>query len=205
MGLVLHHFLAANAAWQRVCDLEKAHTGHPFESCWDEIFTSAITGVIAVAAGLEAYINEIFMNRARHFPQVPKGLMDELWTLYERNTVLEKYASAYRLITNSKLDTSRRPAQDVQALLALRNGLVHFKPEWSSERDVHDDISNALQYKVDPSPWFKNDALFPRAWASASCLTWALERSIQFIEEFEEHIGLARKLQPIRARLLQPI
>jgi hypothetical protein len=204
-GFVLHHLLSVRASWLNLRQLESEHGNEPLGSFFDDVLISAMTGVISAVAALECYINEIFADRAQNFPSVPKGTMDELWEVYSRSYgIIEKYSAACRLITNTALDLGRRPAQDVIALIMLRNALVHFQPEWNDERVLHEKVSGALRHKIQPNPWFTNDAgLSPTAWASADCVWWALKNTVQFIEELEVATGLPPKLKDIRARLLQ--
>ncbi|MEJ1962667.1 MAG: hypothetical protein WDO56_14425 [Gammaproteobacteria bacterium] len=203
-SFVLHYLLAAQAAYLNLRRLEQEHFNDDLGSFFDDIALNALTGVVSVAAGLESYINEIFADRAIRFPNVPPGLMEELWKAYERNTVLQKYASAYQLATNTPLDLGKSPVQDVAALITLRNALVHFTPEWSYERDIHDRVSSVLRYKIQPNRWFKHQAgLFPMAWASADCAWWALTKAVYFIREFEAATGFPDKLGETGSRLLQ--
>ncbi len=73
-----------------------------------------------------------------------------------------------------------------QALLELRNALVHFKPEWFNQQGKHSRLSNKLAARL-RSPWFPEpEPLFPRAWASAECAKWACNSVKDLIIDFED-------------------
>ena len=90
--------------------------------------------------------------------------------------------------------------QSVDALVRLRNALMHFKPEWEPAK--HKQLSSELRNFFEPSEFLANDpGLFPRAWASHDCTTWALNSVLSFIEHFEHCAGLPHKMAQFSDRL----
>jgi hypothetical protein len=87
-------------------------------------------------------------------------------------------------------DCGAKPYQDVAALIELRNGLVHFKPEWFDQQEAHAKLSKTLAKKVEPSPFLVSEPLFPRAWAGSSCTIWAVRSVSQLMVEFERRAGI---------------
>jgi hypothetical protein len=59
------------------------------------------------------------------------------------------------------MDVKTNPNKDIAALVALRNGLTHFKPEWDDEAKRHKELSNKLQGHFAPSPFLPDQSLFP--------------------------------------------
>jgi hypothetical protein len=118
--------------------------------------------------------------------------MTKLWELYELKPPLEKLEFALLLKQGQPFDRGARPYQDVAALIKLRNGLVHFKPEWFDQRKEHATLSTILAAKVESSPFLLAEPLFPRAWAGSSCTIWAVRSVSELIVEFERRAGIER-------------
>src|SRR5262249_13578312 len=137
-------------------------------------------------ASLEAYANELFSDRAKIFSGYSPELLHDLWETYEEKPILDKFEFALLLLSKPKLDQGAGPYQDVRVLIALRNALTHFKPEWENEAEEHQKISDKLASKITGSAFFKSDArLFPRRWASHDCTIWAILSAMAFAKEFE--------------------
>jgi hypothetical protein len=79
--------------------------------------------------------------------------------------------------------------QNADALIKLRNAVVHFKPEWFDEQDKHDKLSRLLAYKFQQTPFLKPEPIFPRAWASHSFAAWAILSTASFIDYFHAQLG----------------
>ena len=111
--------------------------------------------------------------------------MEELWETYERESILGKFQFALLLRGAEKFDTGTSAEYGhAAALIKLRNGLTHFKPEWSNEQDEHRRISAALAGRFDPCSFFPpGEPLFPRGWTSHSCTKWAVQSVMDFVGE----------------------
>jgi hypothetical protein len=187
---------------RRTGDIETSNAGRPFGDFWEEIESCAIAAVLTSVAGLEAYANELFVDRVEVFPDLPREVMAKLWELYEQKPPLEKFAFALLLRQAVHFDFGASPHQDVAALIRLRNGLTHYKPEWSDEQLEHAKISAALKHRAVLSPFYpKTESLFPRAWASHETTCWAVRSVVSFIREFEQRAGLPSRLGPFVERL----
>jgi hypothetical protein len=142
-------------------------------------------------AGLEAYANELFFNREIVFPNQSPQLLDWLWETFERKPLLKKFDFALLLREKPLLDSKTRLYQDVDALNMLRNGLIHFKPEWSHQAQSHKEISKRLESRFPGSPFLRSErSLFPLGWATHGCTKWALESVLAFCKEFERLAAL---------------
>lgn len=100
-----------------------------------------VGAVLSSVSFLEARFNEFVANpfvrgsgfpprSARRLAQALKsGRMDRL-------PILEKYQMAIFLAGKEPLPEGREPYQPADLLIALRNALVHFRPEWSRPLDL---------------------------------------------------------------------
>jgi hypothetical protein len=201
MSFTLIHLRSALARLSSLRELEREHAGEAFGNFWNEIAQDASAGMMATAAFLESYVNQIFADRQISFPGKDPALLDELWRVYERHHVLDKFRLALSLRANTNLQLGSRPGQDVKALVDLRNAVIHFTPEWSNEADVHHDVSEVLKHKFPVSPYFPGESIFPRAWIGASCLEWAIKYAVLFVREFQKQANLDDRLEPLRAEL----
>ena len=196
------HLLAAAHFSRHVADLEQAHTGEPFGAFFEEIVWFSSACVLSCSAGLEAYANELFVDRSEHFPDLRPEVADKLWELFEQKPTLEKFDMALLLKKKPVLDRGSRPTQDVAALVALRNGLTHFKPEWENEQMMHAKLSQKLAHRFVPSPFLAvAESIFPRRWATHGCTQWALKSCFDFLTGFESLAGVPARVANFAARL----
>ena len=200
--LSVTHLLSAAMFSRAAGEIESANAGQPLGDFWDGLQAQALASVLTAIAGLEAFANELFFDHARIFPDLRLDVMAKLWELYEQKPILEKYDFALLLRTGSSFDRGSQRYQDVAALIKLRNGLTHYKPEWSDQQVEHAKISNALKNKAIKSPFFPStESLFPRAWASHESTKWAVTSVASFIQDFEHRAGLETRIGPYVTRL----
>jgi hypothetical protein len=200
-NLSAQHMLGAARFSRSVGEIESKHAGEQFGEFWDEILQLSSACVFASVAALEAYANELFFDRAKNFPGFSSPLLDRLWETFERKSLTEKFEFALLLRSKPLMNANTSPYKDIAALVALRNGLIHFKPEWDDEATRHEDLSNLLRGRFAPSPFLSERLLFPRRWATHSCTKWAVESCLAFCEEFERLAGLDPRLNPFADRL----
>jgi hypothetical protein len=202
-NLSIHHFLGAARFSRQVAEIEQVNAKQPFGEFFEEILWFGSACVLSCVAGLEAYANELFVDRSEHFPDVRAEIADKLWELFEQKPLLEKFDMALLLKQRPLLDRAAPPTQDVAALIALRNGLTHFKPEWDNQQKAHARIAQQLAGRFEPSAFLPNtEAVFPRRWASHGCTRWAVRSSFLFVEEFETRTGVPARIVKFRDRLM---
>lgn len=198
----IQHLLAAAHFSRHVAGVEQAHAGESFGAFFEEIIWFSSACVLSCCAGLEAYANELFVDRSEHFPDLRPQIADKLWELFEQKPTLDKFDMALLLKQKALLDRGSRPMQDVAALIALRNGLTHFKPEWENEQEEHAKLSQRLASKFVPSPFLVGrEPLFPKRWASHGCTQWALKSCVDFLNNFESLSGVPPRATKFAARL----
>lgn len=202
LNFSIHHLLAAAHFSRHVAEIEHAHNGEPFGAFFEEIIWFSSACVLSCSAGLEAYSNELFVDRAEHFPDLRPEVADKLWELFEQKPTLEKFDMALLLKQKPLLDRGSHRIQDVAALVALRNGVTHFKPEWENEQEAHAKLSEKLANRFVPSPFLPGtESIFPLRWATHGCTQWALKCCVDFLTSFESLSGVPARVATFVARL----
>lgn len=200
--LVWQHLYAAALFSRTVGAMEAAHKGEALGSFVDDIYAHASPCIIMAAAGVEAYANQIFADRALIFAHFDQTLLDAMWDRWaERQlSALEKFRFAFQLKALAPMDAGAAPYQDVAAVFELRNALIHFKPEWSNARDGHEKVERKLANALSRSPFYPtNEPPFPFAWATHDSTRWAVGSCIELIARVSDALGqqpeLATKLR----------
>ena|SRR5439155_6633148 len=98
------HLLAAAHFSRHVAEIEHAHNGEPFGAFFEEIIWFSSACILSCSAGLEAYANELFVDRSEHFPNLRPEVADKLWELFEQKPTLEKFDMALLLKQKPLLD-----------------------------------------------------------------------------------------------------
>jgi hypothetical protein len=81
--------------------------------------------------------------------------------------------------------------QNADLLLKFRNSLMHFKPAWDSETDIHEGkLVGELKKRVPVAPSLKPNAMFPYVFMTYGCAKWAVETARVFSAEFCALIGV---------------
>ncbi|SFU26015.1 hypothetical protein [Paraburkholderia aspalathi] len=103
----------------------------------DEHFAFVAGAITMSAAAVEAFVNELFAECRDQGAKNQLGiapdkavLITRVWIdvpKVERESVLEKYDLALRLLDLPALDRKGEPYKAVDTLLALRNSLMHYK------------------------------------------------------------------------------
>jgi hypothetical protein len=203
MNFAVPNLMSAAMFSRRVGEIESKHSTETMGPFWDEILAHATACIFLTVAGLESYANELFADAEHTIPNQAKAVTDKAWEDCERKPLAVKFNLVLRLRGKATLKSAAEPLEGVQTLVCFRNALVHFKPEWDDRQDKHKQLSATLQGRFDSSPYLKGDpGLFPRAWASHSCTTWAISTARYFIEGFEMRAGLTYKSAVISHRLL---
>lgn len=200
-NLALHHLLAAGRCAARVTIVENDNHGNTLGPFWDEILQDSLGVATLTVAALEGYANEIWFENEPVASDINQVAARSISELIDRESILRKYSLALAFNAGKNLDQGTQPVQDVDALIRLRNEVVHFRPEWLGEQEKHEKLSRQLSGKFRPSQFFQNEPLFPRAWATASFVSWAVRSTVNFIDFFYEEAGLHNPLQKFRPRL----
>lgn len=195
VNLSIPHLLSAYALSRRVKELENTYKGHEFGDFWHDILANATGSIFTAVSALESYANEIFIDYEKSFHEIKPPVMAKLWELFEQKSILEKYEFALLIKEAEAFNRGQSPYQDIKKIIQLRNGLIHFKPEWFSAQKEHAKLSKALEHKATLSPFFsERERLFPRGWASYQTLQWVINSCVNFLLEFEQKANLPPKM-----------
>lgn len=163
--------------------------------------TAAVLGSVAY---LEALVNSVWQDIAdtdpanvastAQLPQIPVeaiNRMRELWNTnrVERSlTVFEKFQVALTCADQTRLDLGAEPSQTVEAIIHLRNALVHDKPELQWLDQDHR-LQKRLQPRLgrnpltDTQPWFLHQVL------TAKCASIAHDSAVALAEEWRQRMA----------------
>lgn len=201
MNLALHHLFAACRFAARLQAIEQEYAGQAFGAFWEEALHNALGVATLTVASLESYANEMYFEGSILGSALTPAAAQELARLVDKESVLRKYSMALAVRTDKQLDLGSAPVQNVDALIKLRNAVVHFRPEWFGEKDKHEKLSKVLQHRFMPSTFLPNEPIFPRSWASASFATWALRSTVDFLEHFYAEIDIVCPLHQFKTQL----
>jgi hypothetical protein len=158
-----------------------------------------VTGaILSSVAFLEASINELFLEcigndtgKLGPLQDAAKQAMAEAWPSVERRPILEKYQHALVKSNLREFKKGRPPYQDASSLVALRNALVHYTPEWDDEETLHDNLRKRLSRKFEPNPFAAPGTLwFPHVCLGAGCASWATDTARRFSQDFTQRMGI---------------
>lgn len=190
-AFAVQHLMAA-ARFSRMCgEIEIENSGKSFGSFFDEEISCVSATVMLATASIEANINEYFSDIDKNFPELSEKIRESAFTLIEKKSILDKYQYALNFKGKSKMPTGAQPYQDANALIRLRNTLVHFKPEWHDEQDEHKKLEKQLIGKFEINHFVaEGSVFFPLQCISYGCTQWAVKSALKFMEEFSELSGL---------------
>jgi len=194
-NLSLQHLLGAARFARQAYQVEQENAGQPFGAFFEELVHLVIAAVTLSVASLEAAANELYADGPQHFPAYSKEVLDAVWDLAEKSPFMGKYDLALTLRAAPSLDKGQPVYQNIDALVHLRNALVHFKPEWDDAQVKHKKLSARLQGKFQRSPFIHtNEPLFPKACMSHGCAEWAVKSVVGFLADFQGRLKMKAKI-----------
>ena len=198
--------LAAAARFARLCfQVEARNSGKPFGPFYDEIRSYATAAVFSSVAALEANINEVFADAqdgSISFGTLNSKLLNEIWKLIETKQILEKYQFALLIQGKDRMSKDEEEYRFANTLIAARNALVHFKPEWHHQQKMHEKISRNLKGKFQLSTFLEeNVPIFPMRCMTHCFADWAIRSSLSFASRFAQESGTPSKFEQFLDRL----
>ena len=203
-NMARHHFWGARLFAKRAADIEsklltadaKDETGKSDQRAY------VVGGIVLAVMGLEACINEIYLDACDKNQQKLSGLderetalLAEWWDEIESRSILLKYQHALLLLSRGAFPKGENPYQDADNLVCLRNALTHYKPEWDDSLDVHADLQSRLAGKFDLNPLSTKNALwFPHQCLGSSCAKWAVDTAQVFVRTFCQRVGIQSRI-----------
>jgi hypothetical protein len=172
--------------------VELATPGNEFGPQFEELLQCVPAAVMLSVSALESYINELAADRHEHWGKRHEaGLLDALWSDDDRrDRPADKFARAWRC-SGLAVNRGAPQWQALDDLVALRNHVVHFRPEWDDEGAAHERLSQRLRQRFTGSRFLpETERLFPRRFASHSCAEWAVKAVLDILVEFEKRSGI---------------
>ena len=196
----LSDYLAASGALfaRNAHAIEQKYARAPSEMRLMEHHSYCIGAVIASVAFLEASINELYLEAIDRNPQTFDAnhqrlarLMEHEWITIGGHPILEKYQRALGLGLKSPFPQGENFYQAVDALIRLRNALVHDKPEWDTELKVHLNLEERLGKRFAHNPFVDpKKAFIPYRCLGHGCAAWSVTTALEFDHTFRERLGL---------------
>jgi hypothetical protein len=182
----------------------------------DENRAYVIGSIFSSVSFLESLINEFFadagddesQNRLSGLDVESIKVLAETWKIIEfKQSIPEKYQLALLLNGKEIFDSGPSNMKDVSLLINLRNALIHFKPEWLTEKEDWKEIPTKWENKFGSNKITLCKLVsgkapyFPDRLLGHGCAQWAILTSIKFADDFYERMGLIPSYNEIRQRL----
>ena len=206
-SLYRHHLFAARHLSELACQLEDANPGSTDPEIVRRHRAYVIGSVLSAAAFLEASINELYLEVQGHLVNGSDGgrrvlsVPAHFWSSVARPPILHKYQLALVVADAEPFDESRSPFREADALVALRDALVHGRIEWRDQHGRRQNLERRLRAK------FKHNTLssaggaeFPDQLLGAGCAGWAVKVVEQFSGGFCRRMAIpARGVGPLES------
>jgi hypothetical protein len=201
-NFAVQHLMAA-ARFSKMCgEIEIQNKGQPLGPFFDVQIGYVSATVLLATASLEAYINEVWADGENSFPELKDGIRLNFLELIEDKPILEKFQRTLLLKGVAPFPEGEQPYKDAQALIRLRNALVHFKPEWHDEQEQHKKIEKQLKGKFEINPFIgENGVFFPQQCMSYGCTKWAVLTVLSFVSDFCNRTPLENKYVKFQERI----
>ncbi len=187
--------------------------------------TGYLEGFILVAVSLEAFINEVCLEKIDRRKEAGKSIsyLESVLSLpngRDRNIRDKWKLLPKRLWRGKKFDERTRLWRDFNTLIELRNMLVHYKSEYREEGYVPEAIKPVLNRVLTANAQKSTDLVFLQAfvgnhghWTELICTpemgSWALNTGLNMVSRFLEFASVEDDLKDdyvailSRLRLLQ--
>jgi len=185
------HLMAATRFSKMCGDIQTENIGKPLGSFYDEQISCVSATIMLCVASIESNVNEYLSDPGVLFPELTATARQEFSELISEISILEKYQRILAVKGLEKFDQGSNPYQDIDTLIALRNELVHFHPEWHDEQQRHKKLGQRLLYRFELSPFISEGSgvLFPQRIISHGCTKWAVDSSTSFMKKFAEKLS----------------
>jgi hypothetical protein len=200
VNLAMAHLRGAQIHAENCASLEREHTWPATQEVLDRHFGLASASVISATCALEASINE-FRQDAIDGSQAQLGAAEramtqitELWDTVDRAPLLRKYQWVLSLARADALTSGSEPVRSTADLIALRDALVHYKPEWYHDLKQSKTLEARLKGKFALNRLATQDMAFVpyRACGYGSGI-WAVRTVMTFLRSFYQRLGIEPK------------
>jgi hypothetical protein len=197
----IHHLMAASGFARECHQIEFENGRDAFTRHYRKIYANVTAGVLLSVAAMEANLNEYVAEQAdlyRRASQIDaiKSLLsndqiDFVWR--DAGPTLDRYQRLLKHLGHHPMPDGD-VYQNAIALIAVRNGLVHFHAEWDTDQHRHVSINERLAGKFQPNEHcHPNGPLFPQRFICHAGVAWAVQSSLNFMRAYSTHSGLKFK------------
>lgn len=182
------HMKAAMVFRENVLALEVAHASEGIGPHFEIIRSYASACLMSTASSLEALINEYFIDPNCRLRPLFADFDQEFWAKggVEMKPILVKFQHALGLLGLPPIDEAGTIFQDAEALINLRNSLVHYKPTWDPDKPKKASLTSYLVGRYATCPFLTNrDDFITMQSMSYGCCKWAIDVAFAFIHEFD--------------------
>ena len=204
-AFAVQHLMAASRFSKQCGEVEKRHSGQPLGPFFSEQIACVSATIMLCVASLESNINEYLSESPAVLAEIAEHLKrDPHAPPADRLPVLKKYQWVLAIKRLPQFAKGNKPYQNVARLIALRNALVHFQPEWHHQQKQHKHLKECLKAKFELSPFITQDSgvFFPQRFVSHGCTKWAVQSSLTFMKDFSDRLGLSDKFAAFREKLV---
>jgi hypothetical protein len=172
-------------------------------------YRAFVTGAIFSSVGfLEASINELFFMAGEPLGGALLGLQhQDLAVLAEAVplvlrrrglSTLDKFQLTLVLTRKAKFDPGVQPYANAALLIALRNELIHYVPEWTLVGEPQKIVARLAAAKFSLNP-LEPEALGEHLdrYLSYGCARWAVESCMDFADEFYRRLGVGAEYREV--------
>jgi hypothetical protein len=149
------------------------------------------------AAALEANANEIIQDIVDGISPLPLTEGSRLLLKDLKDDRSGNSRDKYRrlaLICDKLPNMGSVAWHDADLLIRLRNSLMHFKPAWDYEDDVHESkLIKSLREKVPTYRAYTDCFIFPYGLLTYGCARWSVESVLIFAGMFSAMVGVQNK------------
>lgn len=201
-SLYRSHLFAARHFADLACELEKRHEGTSDPDILGQHRAYVTGAILSAVAFLEASINELYLEVQDHLVNGSNGgkrrvlaVPAHFWSAGARPPVLHKYQLALVVADAEPFDENRAPFRDADGLVALRDALVHSRPEWRDSHGRRQNLERRLRAKFRHNGLMsEQDPEFPDRLLSAGCAEWAIRIAERFSVAFCQRMAIPARV-----------
>ena len=190
------HLRAAKTFRDQAIRVEDQHLDMEFGEFFEDLRTYGSGCVMSATASLEALINELFIAPGGGLRELFNDFEKEFWSRggVEWKPILKKYQKALQMLGRIPMSETSQVFENVNALIKLRDSLVHFKPNWDETRKHYVELETILSGRYETSPFVDAGSDFSTMKSmSAGCCRWAVSSVAEFVSEFQRSAQLSQK------------
>jgi hypothetical protein len=223
MQITMRTYLSMNYLTSAALLAKKAHAleaGRTFKDNIpsaerDEHFAFVAGAITMGAAAVEAFVNELFAECRDQGAKNQLGiaadkaaLIARVWNdvpRVERDSVLEKYDLALRLLDLPALVRKAEPYKAVETLFALRNSLMHYKlvtqevGKQPAEQKPGDFERKLQAYFVDNPLTGTGNPFFPDRVMGHGAAEWSVNTAVAFLDGYCQLLSATPPYEHIRS------